>query len=173
MAAIKAVMQVNTKRHRIGDIVEVGAADLQRNSNYYKPVSEIEAETVRAAAVVKESTSEIHRRLKAEFAAEFELTQRALAESRAKALEADAKLAREAVEAATLAQQLGEKTRREQELEAENARLRQAMAEQRAAEAKVVALRPAPVTPKPDEKPPETAPPADKTPAPHMRKRET
>jgi len=170
MAAIKVVLLVNTKKNRIGDIIEVGALDLQRNPQYYKPVSEVEAEQVRAAAVVRESPAEIHRKLKAELAAEFEQSQRALAEARAKALESDAKLAKEAAEAATLHQQLGEKTRREQELEAENARLRQAMEERRAADAKIVELRPAMAQ---AEKAAEQASPAsDKPVAPHLRKRE-
>lgn len=170
MAAIKVVLLVNTKKNRIGDIIEVGALDLQRNPQYYKPVSEVEAEQVRAAAVVHESPAEIHRKLKAELAAEFEQSQRALAEARAKALESDAKLAKEAAEAATLQQQLGEKTRREQELEAENARLRQAMEERRVVEAKIVELRPAMAQ---AEKAADQASPAsDKPAAPHLRKRE-
>lgn len=173
MAAIKVVLLVNTKKHRKGEIVEVSALDLQKNPQYYKPVSEVEAEKVRAEAVVRESPAEIHRKLKAELAAEFEQTQRALAEARAKSLESDAKLAKEAAEAAALQQQLGEKTRREQELEAENARLRQAMAERRAVDAKIVELRPQQVEPKQDEKPQEpVSPPAEKPAAPHLRKRE-
>ena len=170
MAVIKAVLLVNTKKNRKGDIVEVGALDLQKNPQYYKPVSEIEEEEVRAAAVVKESPSEIHRRLKAEFAAEFEHAQRALAEQRAKALEADAKLAKEAADAATLQLELGEQSRRRLELEAENARLRQAMDERRALDAKIVELRP---SEKPaDPAPSATAAPADKPAPPHLRKRE-
>jgi len=174
MAAIKAVLLVNTKKNRIGDIIEVSALDLQRNPQYYKPVSEVEAEQVRAPAVVHESPGEIHRKLKAELAAEFEQSQRALAEARAKALESDARLAKEAAEAAALQQQLGEKTRHEQELEAENARLRQAMEERRAVDAKIVELRPAPADPKQGEKQPDpVAPPSDKPAPPHLRKRES
>lgn len=170
--ATQCVMQVNTRHHRKGDVVSVSAAEMAAHPEYYRPKADVDAEReqVEREKSGEVSSSDWHRQMRAQMAAEHVVLQQMQADVRRKLAEADMKLADEGVKAAARHAEEQARAQREAEQAAKIAELERLLAEQKKTEGKILELRPQP-EPAPEKAAEAPAAPADKPAPPHLRKR--